>query len=269
MHVHELGDVHGPHLGVRDTNGSGPPAGSLYTATGGAFYYTVIAISQDGLSTAKTIHYTVSYVPTKTAIACSPAITLVAQQTTCTVTVTNSGSSSFGAPSGTVALSSTGTGLGAASCALAAAGATGASCQVTDQPGYPGPQTLTASYPAGSTFGASKGHTSFTVKDATSTVAYCAPTAIPAGSATTCVAIVLDTSLGLPTSGTLTFSAPAGDSLNPTSCALTPNFDGEGNSGCQTTFTAGTKLGDAILAAKYSGSTTELTSRGVSTITIN
>jgi hypothetical protein len=105
---------------------------------------------------------TVPVDPTSTTVACVPASTVVARQTTCTATVSDTTAGNASAPGGSVNFSSSGSGSfsDSGACTLSAG-----SCQVSYTPAVVGSGTheITASYGGDAAHGASSGSTNVAV----------------------------------------------------------------------------------------------------------
>jgi hypothetical protein len=257
-----------------DSNGATGGAGSLYTATAGSMFYTVTAVSQDGLTTAKTIKYTVLGVPTRTRVSCSPTPFVngaVDGHGTCTITVTNTGSASYGPPTGSVTLSVSPAAFPVTGCTLSGSGVSASCSAPVIASDGPGRWTITAAYPAGATFAASRGFGSIVAKDLAKTSVSCVPSTVAVGGTSTCTAAVTDvyaSDQNIPAvfaTGNVTFTVVGGGSVSPPSCTIADTA--WPSSVCQTTFTA-SRAGTATVTARYPGSTTELASSGKQAITV-
>ena len=142
---------------------------------------------------------------------------------------------------------------------------TTSSCQVTYTPSAnPGTHTITGTYGGSSAHSASPGNFNLTVtKRTTSTTVNCSPSSVAFGQASTCTAVVADTSSGtasFPT-GTVTLSATpaASGTFSSTTCSLT-QVGATTTSSCNVTYTPSANAGPHTINASYSGSTTHAVS---------
>jgi hypothetical protein len=198
----------------------------------------------------------------------------VGQQTTCTATVTDTGDQAPTAPTGTVAFTSSpaGTFAPAASCTLATdpADAQRAACSVTlTLPADP--TAVTARYGGDTSHGASSGSVAVGTSDPTSTTVSCSPSSSMFYPTTaTCTVDVVDTATSSATtpSGTITFTAPDGGTVDPTTCTLAAASDAVATARCQVSFTV-LNTGTYHLVADYGGDGQHQASSGTGVVTVS
>jgi hypothetical protein len=185
--------------------------------------------------------------PTTTTVTCSPQSSVYGTPVDCTATVANGTTTP---PSGTVTITTS----TSQSCTATLSGGTG-SCSLTDIP--PGTISVTASYSGDQNNGASSGTTSLTItKDTTSTSISASPSSGVAGTTSTLTVTVVNTSLQEPaTGGTVTVTTGS-----TTIC--TASLGSKGTAQCTTPL----PVGSEELEASYSGTSTELSSSGTTTI---
>ncbi|TMI51028.1 PKD domain-containing protein [Candidatus Bathyarchaeota archaeon] len=195
---------------------------------------------------------------TTTTVACSPSSVAINQVTTCTVTVSDTTTTGPTTPTGTVSFASNGAGAFAGSpCTLVSQTAASSSCQVTYTPtGGPGTHSIPATYNGDATHNGSTQAFSLTVTlRTTSTSVSCSPNSVIVNQATSCTAVVVDSSGsgGITPTGNVAFT-PGG------SCTLV--------SGSCSVSTTPSSSGSLSVSASYGGDSSHSTSSGSTTVLV-
>ena len=163
---------------------------------------------------------------TATSIACSPSSVAINQASTCTATVTDTGLGQTN-PTGTVSFASSGTGSFAGSpCTLVSQNATSSSCQITYTPtSGAGTHSISASYGGDATHNGSASSPAFALTvtlRTTTTSVNCSSSSVVVNQATTCTAVVVDSSGSgaITPSGTALFTPGGSCTLASGSCSV-------------------------------------------------
>src|SRR3989454_2142118 len=195
---------------------------------------------------------------TTTTVACSPSSVAINQVTTCTVSVSDTTTIGPTTPTGTVSFASNGAGAFAGSpCTLVSQTATSSSCQVTYTPtSGAGTHSIAATYNGDATHNGSTQAFSLTVTlRTTSTSVSCSPSSVVVNQATSCTAVVVDSSGsgGITPTGNVAFT-PGG------SCTLV--------SGSCSVSIIPSSSGSLSVLASYGGDSSHSTSSGSTTVLV-
>jgi len=195
---------------------------------------------------------------TTTTIACSPSSVAINQATTCTVTVDDTATIGQTTPTGTVTFISNGAGSFTGSpCTLTAQTATSSSCQVNYAPtSGAGTHGIMATYNGDAIHNGSTRAFSLAVTlRTTSTSVSCSPSSVVVNQATSCTAVVVDSSGsgGITPTGNVVF-APGG------SCTLV-------SGSCSVTITPSSS-GSFSVSASYGGDSSHSPSMGSATVAV-
>ena len=195
---------------------------------------------------------------TTTAIACTPSSVAIYQATTCTVTVDDTATIGPTTPTGIVSFASNGAGAFAgAPCTLVSQTATSSSCQVTYTPtGGAGTHSIAATYNGDASHNGSTQAFSLTVTlRTTSTSVSCSPSSVVVNQATSCTAVVVDSSGsgGATPTGNVVFTPSGSCTLVSGSCSvsITPSASGSFS-----------------VSANYGGDSSHSTSSGSSSVAV-
>src|SRR5712691_3603678 len=197
---------------------------------------------------------------TVTTVACSPSSVAINQATMCTVTVNDTTTIGPASPTGTVSFASSGAGAFAGSpCTLVNQTITSSTCQVTYTPtGSEGTESITATYNGDAAHNGSTSSQAFVLTvtpRSTSTTVSCSPGSVVVNQATSCTAVVADSSGSgaITPAGNVVF-APGG------SCTLV-------NESCSVSITPSTS-GSLSVSANYGGDSSHSSSSGSATVAI-
>src|SRR5439155_1602583 len=211
--------------------------------------------------------------PTSTAIQCSPSPVQVSSPTSCTATVADTSLTGVTGPTGSVSFTTNSTGTfspTSAICTLSPGTIAGtATCSLSYTPTVGGHHLITGSYPGDSTHATSSG--TFTLEltstpppppHPTTTTVSCSPSSVQLNVATTCAAMVTDTSTTGATTptGTVMFTTNSTGTFTPApTCTLAGTTTGTAS--CSISYTP-TVNGHHLITGSYSSDSTHLASTG-------
>ncbi len=239
---------------------------ATYTPTSGAGTHTIkVTYSGDGTHNSSTsfqaFALTVTLRTTSTNISCTTPVA-INQGSTCYVTVNDSSPGTFMTPRGAVALSENGVTGTFTTCTLAGTTAL-ATCSSTFTATTSGIAGAAANYPGDSSHSSSSGATSIVVNTrATSTSVSCSPGIVVVNQATSCTAVVSDSSGsgGMTPSGNVTFAPSSSCTLANGSCSVSITPSASGSFGVSASY-----AGDSSHSSSSASTTVPVSNRATST----